>query len=155
GVVSGSHFGTDAFRSRRRPMHAEDADLISIDLFTDDESSQRSLDEITRKLLPNPNGQLFEYTAQADADQRAFIDCQANTIRLLAPAGSGKTQSIVNRVMTKVSRGEGLQQFLILTFDRSARTSLQEKFTEGLKAHGVRGTPSVMTLNSFGYGLFR
>jgi hypothetical protein len=131
------------------------AEPIFIDMFADDSESRQRLDDIARQFKPNDTDKLFEYTPDADEHQKRFIDSAAMTIRLLAPAGSGKTQSIVNRVLTRVGRGEPLDQFLILTFDNAASDSLRQKFREGLAAHWATGSPQVFTLNAFGYSLFR
>src|SRR6476620_3498370 len=97
------------------------ADAFEIeDIFSLDPTSQQRLDEITSRIRGNDHPKLFDYAPQADEHQQKFIVSQADTIRLLAPAGSGKTQSIVNRVLWEVSRGKHLDEYLILTFDNAA-----------------------------------
>jgi hypothetical protein len=65
---------------------------------------------------------------QIDRSQQAFIESDAKKIRLIAPAGAGKTMTIVNRVLYRGSQGVPLQRCLLLTFDRSAQNSLQSRF---------------------------
>jgi superfamily I DNA/RNA helicase len=125
------------------------------DFFADDSESRQRLEVITGQFRANDFVNLFDYTPDADEHQRRFIDSEAMTMRLLAPAGSGKTQSIVNRVLTRIGKGEPLERFLILTFDNAASDSIRQKFSEGLAAHQATGTPQVFTLNAFGYSLFR
>jgi len=127
------------------------------DLFSQDADLKERIDRIVERVEANDHTTAAEFTAEADADQRKFIDCPADTIRLLAPAGSGKTQSIVNRVLTRVAGGAPIDRFLILTFDNAASLSLREKMEAGLAGSGLRtrGAPSVLTLNRFGYQLLR
>src|SRR5262249_19255664 len=122
-----------------------------------DPASERQLDDLAGLVRPLDGGPLFDFTPEADAEQQRFIDSEAATIRLLAPAGSGKTQSVANRVIRRASKGVSLNRFLILTFDNAAACSLREKLQSGLaRVRGAPpGNPQVLTLNKFGYGLFR
>jgi DNA helicase-2/ATP-dependent DNA helicase PcrA len=134
-----------------------DEDFVFEDMFDRDPASDRRLDDIASLVRPLEGGRLFDFTPEADEEQQRFIDSEAATIRLLAPAGSGKTQSVANRVIRRASKGESLSRFLILTFDNAAASSLREKLQSGLASlHAARpGNPQVLTLNKFGYGLFR
>ena len=131
------------------------------DLFTKDEETDKKLESITSRVQASLKAPLFDYTFQADEDQQKFIETEAPTVRLLAPAGSGKTQSIANRVMRCVSRGEKIGRFLILTFDTAAAASLREKLDEVIREVKQKldvrlsGKSQVFTLNSFGGGLLR
>jgi DNA helicase II / ATP-dependent DNA helicase PcrA len=132
-------------------------DFVFEDMFAQDADDLERLEKIAADLQLNDRSRVFDFTAQADAEQKDFIDCASSLIRLIAPAGSGKTQSIVNRVLSRVSKGERLNRFLMLTFDNSAGLSLSEKFRTGLASRNisVQEVPQVMTLNKFGFGLFR
>ncbi len=127
------------------------------DIFARDASVRDRLDSIVDAVKPNEITLQTDFTADADDDQRKFITSEARTIRLLAPAGSGKTQSIVNRVLRNVSLGHRLSSFLILTFDNAACLSLQEKLDKGLAQCGARphGQATILTLNKFGFQLLR
>ena len=46
---------------------------------------------------------------------------------MVAPAGSGKTQTIVERVLGRIAEGVPPSRILVLTFDRAARRSLVER----------------------------
>lgn len=125
------------------------------ELFTQNDDDKRLLEQIAADLRVDKGKPLFIFTPkEADSDQRRFIESTAPVIRLIAPAGSGKTQSIVNRVLRRIGQGESLSQFLILTFDNSAGQSLADKFRSGLASVSVSESPQVMTLNRFGFGLF-
>lgn len=139
------------------PQVGSSIEFVFEDMFAQDAGEFQRLNEIARDIRLSDRPKSFEFNVQADADQRRFIDCPSSLIRLIAPAGCGKTQSIVNRVLTRVSRGESLRSFLMLTFDNSAGLSLAEKFRNGLTSLKIPTSemPQVMTLNKFGYGLFR
>jgi hypothetical protein len=107
------------------------------DIFAKDESIRGRLNAIVDAVTPNEISVQTDFTADADGDQRRFITSEARTIRLLAPAGSGKTQSIVNRVLRNVALGHSLGRFLVLTFDNAACLSLKEKLEKGLSQSGA------------------
>ncbi len=135
--------------------------LIEIDdIFGEDESVRQRLDELVRDAGTSTFQQQPHFTLDADNDQQAFIRSDARTIRLLAPAGSGKTQSIVNRILSRCTQDpKSLEQFLVLTFDNAAATSLREKLADAITQTGrtelTAVTPNIFTLNSFGYRLLR
>lgn len=70
------------------------------------------------------------FTSTADDFQRRVIVSKASTIRVIAPAGSGKTQTIANRVRTRVAGGLNPARLLILTFDNAAANSLRDRFDD-------------------------
>ena len=123
-----------------------------VDIFTSSPETRKINDNLIQSLLFNNSAPKLEITLDADKEQQSFIDSKADTIRLIAPAGSGKTQSIVNRVLKRVAEGTSLRTFLVLTFDKSARDSLLDKFSDSITNLGLSRTsdPQVRTLNSFG-----
>ena len=133
--------------------HGEDLDFG--DLFAADPASRDRLEQIAATVRPNDSAPMIDFSLDADPDQEAFIASEAATIRLLAPAGSGKTQSIANRILRRVAGGRPPGQFLVLTFDNAAALSLRERLGRGMAAAGMAGATQVFTLNAFGYGLFR
>jgi DNA helicase-2/ATP-dependent DNA helicase PcrA len=56
-----------------------------------------------------------------DADQWALIDAPEPTLRLIAPAGSGKTHSIVNKVLALIHTGTRLERIVLVTFDNASK----------------------------------
>jgi superfamily I DNA/RNA helicase len=87
---------------------------------------------------------------QIDRSQQEFNESDAKKIRLIAPAGAGKTMTIVNRVLYHGSQGVPLQRCLLLTFDRSAQNSLQSRFADATRKTPTAEQPVIQTLNSFG-----
>jgi DNA helicase-2/ATP-dependent DNA helicase PcrA len=93
---------------------------------------------------------------RSDEHQLRVIECRSRTIRMVAPAGSGKTQTIVERVLRRIEDGVRPDRVLVLTFDRAARRSLVERLASRSLERGVdAGTCTVSTLNAFGAALLR
>ena len=139
-------------------FHKDPFEPIEIDdIFGRDEAIRSKVDELVAQVQTPTFSSEIDFTRDADEDQLAFINCDSRTIRLLAPAGSGKTQSIANRVLHYCTReSRSLDQFLILTFDNAAASSLRDKMHDGIQTSGMTvGAPNVFTLNSFGYRLVR
>lgn len=91
-------------------------------------------------------------STELDEFQRALIDSNARTIRILAPAGSGKTHCIVNKVADLVHHGVETVRIVLLTFDNASRAELQSR---AQMLFGATQSPSVTTLNSYGNRLIR
>lgn len=100
---------------------------------------------------------LAGYVPKADAYQQQVIEATEDTVRVLAPAGSGKTQTMVNRVLTQLRNGQNAKQILILTFDNAAVTSIRTKLQEQLAVLALdrNYVPTISTLNAYGYGILR
>jgi len=71
-----------------------------------------------------------------DAAQRAAVEHRGGPSRVLAPAGAGKTKTLISRVVELVSRGVDPDAILLLAFNRKAA----EQFEERLEALGVATT---------------
>lgn len=75
---------------------------------------------------------------------------------MVAPAGSGKTQTIVERVLGRIAEGVPAARILVLTFDRAARRSLVERLASRSRERGIDASAcTVSTLNAFGASLLR
>ena len=101
-------------------------------------------------------GTIRRLSPSADVYQKRAINAREKTIRIVAPAGSGKTQTILNRVIDRVGEGVSSDRFLILTFDNSAVKSIVSKLREQpyesrLRLHSLR----IRTLNALGYEILR
>jgi superfamily I DNA/RNA helicase len=74
----------------------------------------------------------------------------------VAPAGSGKTQTIINRVLHSVKKGTKPERILCLAFDNSATGALRQKISEQLQSHEASHNDfQITTLNAFGYRILR
>jgi len=85
-----------------------------------------------------------------DPFQQRVIDAAEASIRVVAPAGSGKTETLARRVEQRIADGIPAHRILVLTFDRNAAASFRAKL------HTASGpAPRVETLNAWGYALLR
>ncbi len=92
---------------------------------------------------------------QLDASQRAFIEAPVDqNIRLLAPAGCGKTLCLLYRCKYLAEQSNRPQRFLIVTFTRPARDELRSRLNEDKEFSMLRDHIEVNTLNSWGFKRF-
>lgn len=88
--------------------------------------------------------------------QKAFCKDPQKNIRLLAPAGNGKTHSLLWRCVTqKRLAGEESQRFLIFTFTRAARDELLRRLVTEPAFAEIRDLVEIATLNAWGYRRLR
>ncbi|MGI8484551.1 MAG: ATP-dependent helicase [Thermomicrobiales bacterium] len=86
-----------------------------------------------------------------DEFQQLVIDATETSLRVIAPAGAGKTQTLVRRVMQRIEDGVPARRILVLTFDRNAKRS----FEGMIQRMGMRVSPDIRTLNAFGWDILR
>ena len=99
---------------------------------------------------------LIPFAVAADPHQEAVIKSPARTIRMVAPAGAGKTQTIINRVLHRVQQGLNPARALLLTFDNAAVNSIRLKLRERLTEVGIELSQlRISTLNAYGYSVLR
>ncbi|TFH85152.1 ATP-dependent helicase [Billgrantia azerbaijanica] len=85
------------------------------------------------------------------AEQRAVVEHGAGHARVAAVAGSGKTTTLVARVLHLLARGVAPSRLLVLMFNRSAREDFQARLA-ALAPPGQR-LPDVRTFHSLGHRL--
>lgn len=164
-----SECGADLPLSNRpqaaQPRHDAEHIFTGLDFSLDFEIREAAVEAIARRISSSTVDEreaLPSYSMTADEFQLQVIHAKDQTIRLVAPAGSGKTQTLVNRVLTQVRDGLNPTRILMLTFDNAAANSIRAKLDEQTAAiatrsqrpFDVRGL-TVSTLNAFGYGLLR
>ena len=89
---------------------------------------------------------------QLDASQTAFCQAPAVNIRLLAPAGCGKTLCLLFRCKHLAELNPTRRtRFLIVTFTRAAREELQARLNEDPQFAELRDMTEVTTLNAWGW----
>src|SRR5688500_13406438 len=91
-----------------------DADLFENVALRDD--SITALLERLQRTPPSLGEPLQAFRPHADSYQAEVVNATAQTIRLVAPAGSGKTQTLVNRMMRCLRDGIAPARLLLLTF---------------------------------------
>ena len=95
-------------------------------------------------------------TIQLDTSQEQFCQAPERNVRLLAPAGCGKTLCLLYRCMHLVDRpGAARHRFLLVTFTRAARDELLTRLNEAPELAHLRDQVEISTLNSWGYRRIR
>lgn len=109
--------------------------------------------------LANVPNYADEGMAQLDQSQKSAVNHGGRDARVLAPAGSGKTKVLVNRVVHLLNRSVSPSSILVLAFNKKAAGQLKNRLVSlgipvgkgGIENNGVW----VATLNSFGFKLIR
>lgn len=112
----------------------------------------------TRPMRPNSNTFPIPTTesssnSQLDNSQKNFCLEPSRTIRLLAPAGSGKTHSLLWRCLS-LSQAAGETEnvrFLVFTFTRAARDELRDRLKSNPSFQSIVEFVEVATLNAWGF----
>ncbi len=87
-----------------------------------------------------------------DNSQRNFCESDAKNIRLLAPAGCGKTLSLAHRCLHLAQATvKSKTRFLVVTFTVAARDEFHSRIHEDEAFAELRGVVEVSTLNSWGF----
>ncbi len=87
-----------------------------------------------------------------DEFQLPFAQDNSRALRLLAPAGSGKTHSLLWRCLEQwETAAKTKPRFLLFTFTRAARDELQDRVRSTSEFSPISSSVEVMTLNSWGY----
>ncbi|NLS92670.1 MAG: ATP-dependent helicase [Planctomycetaceae bacterium] len=94
----------------------------------------------------------MKITEALDEFQLPFARDNRRALRLLAPAGSGKTHSLLWRCVQQwESAPKTKPRFLLFTFTRAARDELRDRLRMAPEFAGVRDSIEVSTLNAWGF----
>lgn len=74
-----------------------------------------------------PSGPVPIWKAKLDSDQRRAVDAHEGVVQVIAPAGSGKTTTMLTRVQELISRGIAANRILCTTFNRATREELEDR----------------------------
>ena len=112
----------------------------------------------TRKVIaegePEPKKSVSSVPGHEDLDhsQRDFCEAPEGSVRLLAPAGCGKTLSLLFRCLHLQSLDQSRQaHFLIVTFTVAAMQELASRINQDSRFQSLRDHVEVLTLNSWGW----
>lgn len=107
-----------------------------------------------KPLIDNHNVLLNSNTL--DPSQSHFCSIADSSVRLLAPAGSGKTHSLLHRCKALVEHSEKIKpRFLMFTFTRAARDELRDRVKSNSVFHDIAPLVTITTLNSWGFKLVK
>lgn len=131
-------------------------DRLGFDDFELRETALQTLNDQIAVAPVDTREALATFVPYADPFQQKVIDARHETIRVVAPAGSGKTQTVINRVLRRVGEGLNPSRMLVLTFDNAAALSLKAKLRDQLDrlSTNMDGL-AISTLNAFGYRILR
>jgi DNA helicase II / ATP-dependent DNA helicase PcrA len=93
-------------------------------------------------------------SSNLDTAQRAFCVDATRALRLLAPAGSGKTYSLLWRCLAHLQRASEAKEavrFLIFTFTRVARDELRDRLYSNPSFAPLQDCVDVNTLNGWSF----
>ena len=88
--------------------------------------------------------------AALDDEQRRAVTAHSGVVQVIAPAGSGKTTVLIERVRELLHRGTPAEHILCTTFNRDAALELQDR----LRAAGLTSV-TARTFHSIGWWLMR
>ena len=129
--------------------------FTNLDFTEDFEIRQEALNELNNRIMAGPidgRNALSSYQYKSDDYQKKVIEATDETIRVVAPAGSGKTQTVINRVLYRIGQGIKPSRILVVTFDNAAATSLLNYLRDTkIEFPDLK----ISTLNSFGYWILR
>jgi UvrD/REP helicase N-terminal domain len=100
--------------------------------------------------VARPSGSIPPAAVELDAEQRRAVDAHDGVVQVIAPAGSGKTAVLIERVRELLRRGVPAEQILCTTFNRDARVELEDR----LRAAGAQSV-AARTFDSIGWWLMR
>lgn len=90
-----------------------------------------------------------------DRSQIEFCQSTAQNIRLLAPAGCGKTISLLHRCRELTQKSSSKPRFLIVTFTVAAANQLKDRLVSDPEFESVIDQATITTLNAYGYRRIR
>ncbi len=92
---------------------------------------------------------------QLDQSQKAFCEAPVGNIRLLAPAGCGKTISLLHRCRELIQNADRKPRLLLFTFTLSAVAELKDRLMNDPQFESVRDQATLATLNAYGWRRIR
>jgi ATP-dependent DNA helicase UvrD/PcrA len=99
---------------------------------------------------------LVERLGRLTPDQRAAATAPPGPVLCVAPAGSGKTTTLVARIVWLVDGGEATSGITAITFNKRAAEELAERLDAALAPLGIdRGAVRVRTFHALGREILR
>lgn len=116
------------------------------------------LQHVIQELSNNSRNKNYKLDSDLDASQLNAIEEITGPIRVLAPAGSGKTKTLINRIVQLINKGINPNQILALAFNKRAAQEMIDRVSQKgvitankLSDEGV----VIKTFHSFGYEIIR
>ncbi len=120
--------------------------------FSEDfEVREEALAQLQEKLAAAPldaRAALAAFVPSGDEFQTRVVEATDQTIRLVAPAGSGMTQTVVHRLLARIRGGLHPNRILVLTLDTAAAGSLRSKHSEEVLRLGAESAALGATIST-------
>src|SRR5688572_3554991 len=101
-------------------------------------------------IAPSLHPAVEERLSRLAPDQRAAATAPPGPVLCVAPAGSGKTTTLVARVCWLVASGADPASITAVTFNKRAADELGERLTAALAPLEAAATPRVRTFHALG-----
>jgi len=110
----------------------------------------------SKNIAPSKSNSNKAHIQELDSSQDKFCSINDGSVRLLAPAGSGKTHSLLHRCKALAERSDKTKpRFIVFTFTRAARDELRDRIRNNPAFKDVASLLTVTTLNSWGFKLVK
>lgn len=109
----------------------------------------RCLDEVMRYTSSHSNSKYV--LEELNDEQILAVNHITGPMRVLAPAGSGKTKTLVNRIVNLVNNGVQESEVLALAFNKKAKIEMNKRLSEKYGLSNV----DIKTFHSFGNDIIK
>ncbi|HET8785640.1 MAG TPA: UvrD-helicase domain-containing protein, partial [Candidatus Limnocylindrales bacterium] len=105
--------------------------------------------------MPHPS--VVERLSKLQVDQRRAATAPPGPVLCVAPAGSGKTTTLVARIAWLIDEGAAPEEICAITFNRRAAEELRERVETALAplGHGLAGRVRIRTFHALGLEVLR
>ena len=113
---------------------------------------------VIKALSNNSRNKTYELDGDLDNSQLNAINEITGPIRVLAPAGSGKTKTLINRIVQLINKGVNPNQILALAFNKRAAQEMIDRVSQKGIITAKRITDEgvvIKTFHSFGYEIIK
>lgn len=86
-----------------------------------------------------------------DQSQLEFCRSKGEHVRLLAPAGCGKTLALLHRCVELAKRANSTPRFLVVTFTKAATHELRGRLSRDPTFETIKDHITISTLNAYGF----
>ncbi len=116
------------------------------------------LQNVIQELSNNSRNKTYELDSDLDNSQLNAIKEITGPIRVLAPAGSGKTKTLINRIVQLINKGANPNQILALAFNKRAAKEMIDRVSQKGVITAKKITDEgvvIKTFHSFGYEIIK
>ena len=114
------------------------------------DSRSQDTQQNSLRLAPEMNHKNVS-TSTLNTYQQEVVDCNKRFLRVVAPAGAGKTLTLIKKAESILDL-KASAEILCLAFTNAAKKALEEKRSE---SNLPLGAFKVRTVNSYGFGILR